>query len=110
MLYGVCQWVGGLAGLVWLALATLVATNVSASPEMFAVYCGVAAICAAISLLVWWRTLALRPVRNALADLQPLCGLLGADVVTNLAMAGVGMLLIYGISSRIFGEGLPLFG
>jgi hypothetical protein len=106
------SFVGYAATIAWAVLAVLTITSlvIRPGPNALVVTLAVAAAFIVVSAILYWRTSAVAAISKDAQRISAKMSLTLSEIVSALAMLMLGVLLLTAVASRIFGEGLPLFG
>jgi hypothetical protein len=103
---------GVAATIAWVFLAgiTVASTLLVPSPTTLVLTLAVSVLFSVVAAILSWRTSAVVKVCRQANASSATASLLLSDIVTSAAMSLLAVLLITGVVSRVFGEGMPLFG
>lgn len=107
---GLTRWIGYLAAVSWFLLAILTAGSSLLRMSTVTINIAIAVIFAAIALFVLWRARTIAGVARKIEFPDALGRLLMVEAATSAGFLIVGVLLLSGVASRVFGEGVPVFG
>jgi hypothetical protein len=94
----------------WLLLSILTAGSGVLDPNTIVVNMVVALIFLGVSLLLLWRVNSMDAARRSMPRNEAMRSLLHVETVSAAAMFLLGVTLLIAAGSRVFREGMPVFG
>jgi hypothetical protein len=98
------------AATAWLLLSILTAGSGVLDPNTIVVNMVVAVILLGVSLLFLWRTNSVDATRRSVPSNEAIPSLLRVETVSAAATLLLGVTLLIAAGSRVFGEGVAVFG
>jgi len=94
----------------WLLLAGLTGGSGVLERNSIGINIAVAVLFLIVALLVLWRAIAVETARRSMPTSKAIRSLLRVEAVTGAAVMLLGMALLIAAGSRVFREGMPVFG